>query len=93
MQKKKVARGRQIAVVIARAVPAEVRAMPEGKLWLAVIGLALNEADTDNDQGRRARSFLLRPDFEIVCDLLGLNFDFVQELIRDHAAWMRRVAA
>lgn len=80
---KKTATGRQIAIVVLRAMPAWSRGTPEGNLWYAVIAQALAES------GRRieARRFLDGEVCELICSAIGLNFDYLQELLRDHAEW------
>lgn len=78
-------------MVVSRALPVEVRSIPEVKLWLAVISSALAEAD--NPKKVSARNFLLSDSFNLICNVIGLDPDWVKELIRDHAGWMRKGAA
>jgi hypothetical protein len=85
---KKIATGRQIGMIVQRALPVEIRALPEVKLWLAVICQALAEAD--NDKKTSARNFLLSDRFTLVCEVIGLDSEWVMELLRDHAGWMRQ---
>lgn len=89
---KKIATGKRIAVIVRRACPLEVRSTPKGKLWLSVIEQALAEADKKKNN-ESARRFLASDGFRVVLELLGIDPDFVSELIRDHAAWMRIDAA
>lgn len=84
---KKIATGRQISMVVNRALSVEIRAIPEVKLWLAVIASALVEAD--NPKKSSARTFLASDSFALICEVIGLDPDWVNELIRDHAGWMR----
>lgn len=88
---KKKATGRQIAVIVRRALPKEALQIPEVKLWLAVIEQALAEAD--NPKKASARTFLSSDGFMHICDAIGLDPNWVMELIRDHAGWMRGAAA
>lgn len=85
---KKIASGRRIARVIAMAAPSEIRNTPEAKLWLAVIENALTDAEIKK-HSQEARRYLVSDGFERTLELLGINPDYVQEIIRDHAGWER----
>lgn len=87
LNNKKITTGSRIAAVIGMAIPREIRFTPEGKLWLAVIKTALVDADGKGEKAKSAKRFLVGEDFEIVSDLIGLNYVYAQELIRDHAKW------
>lgn len=85
---KNVATGRQIGIVVRRACP--FASFPEGKLFLSVIEQALVEADAKKPSiHESARRFLRSQGMIKTCELIGLDHDYVAELIHDHAAWMR----
>jgi len=79
--------GERIAVVFLRALPDWSRNTAEGKLWADVIKSALVAADKSNERSKEARRFLVSDDMKIICNLIGLNFDFAQETIAKHAKW------
>lgn len=89
---KPIAAGRQIATVIRRSADLHIRNSPEGKMRLAAIELALAEADKKN-RSEEPRRFLSSEGFCLILEMLGLDADFVLELIRDHARWMRPMEA
>lgn len=88
---KKRATGRQLSLVILRALDVEIRRLPEVALWLACIAHALGEADSPRPTlHSSARNFLLSDRCALVCEVIGLDPEWVKELIRDHAGWMRQ---
>lgn len=87
---KKVATGRQIAVIVRRALAKKIQEIPEVTVWLACIEQALAEADAPRRHLHSpARNFLSSDSFVLICDAIGLDSDWVKELLRDHAGWMR----
>lgn len=84
---KRVATGRQIAVVVHRALPNEIACLPEVRLWLEVIEKSLIEADSPKKVS--VRNFFSSDSFVLICNAIGLDPEWVRELICDHAAWMR----
>lgn len=87
---KNVATGRQIGLVVRRACP--LAGFPEAELFLSVIEQALVEADAKKDSVHEsARRFLRSRGMIKTCELIGLDHDYVAELIHDHAVWMRPV--
>lgn len=89
--KKQIVSARRIARVVSMAVPCEIRKTPEGKLWIAVIEKAMIDAETNRPKGIKdeAIRFLSSDGFRGILDMLDVNFDYVQEIMRDHAGWAR----
>lgn len=87
---KKIATGKQISMVVYRALPIWLREMPEGKLWFAVIERALCDSDLIAPSFHKpSRNFLTSDSFMLICEVLDLDLDFVMELVGNHASWMR----
>ena len=76
--------GKYIGIVLSRAVNDALVSTPEAKMRIAVIKLALIEAD----KSPAARSFFTSSVFYGLCGLLGIDKDYARELIRDHALWV-----
>lgn len=64
---------------------------PEVNLWLAVLGVAVTDAMEGPHRGRlsgmtvEARRFFAERGLDAICDCVGLNPQYVRELLRDHA--------
>lgn len=64
---------------------------PEVNLWLAVLGVAVTDAMEEPRRGRlrgmtvEARRFFAERGLDAICDCVGLNPQYVRELLRDHA--------
>lgn len=57
--------------------------LPEGKLWLEVLTLAVKDLRCGSPLHRRsARAFVESPHFINVCDLAGLDPTYANELIK-----------
>ena len=82
--------GNQIATVIFRALPLNIRESPEGKLWFAVLKTALAGADLTSTLAHKDdQRFIMSDSFSMICGALGLDEGYCAEVIRDHAEWMR----
>lgn len=64
---------------------------PEANLWLAVLGVAVTDAMEEPRKGRvsgmtiEARRFFAERGLDAICDCVGLNPQYVRELLCDHA--------
>jgi hypothetical protein len=76
---------RGLCLVLARN--AEYTKSPETKLWLAVLCKAVEDL-YGNKKGERvsARLFMGSKEFRNICDYVGLNPDFVLDLINQEKA-------
>ena len=67
-----------VCKVITRS--AEAPDSPERRLWLAVINQAAQETVTTS-YGHEARRFFQDDWFEQICDMVGLNVEYVRGLV------------
>lgn len=87
------ASAKQLGTMLRRACPEPIARTPEGRLWLAMIELALEEAEAASaSRMAQARRFLRTEGFERVCQMLGIEHGYAMALLRSHAAWTRGAA-
>lgn len=83
------ATARQLATVLERS--AEVGDCPERRLVLAVLAQALLDADggrsVSSGDCRDARAFFIEGQHSPWCEAIGLDPDYVRELVARHAVW------
>jgi hypothetical protein len=88
----------QIGKVLHRSSSFEHK-IPCVNLWLAVLNVAVTDAMEEPRRGRlsgttvEARRFFAEPGLDAICDCVGLNPQYVRELLRDHAGpWVAGIA-
>jgi hypothetical protein len=79
----------QIKTVLGRA--AQFQTKPEGKMWLSVLAQAVEDLVSPKGPKKQreairdnARAYFVNGDHELVCNRIGLNPEWVTELLQRH---------